>query len=196
MRPLTLTASIFFGFCSASVYAELTDNQKHDFVRHYRSITRLAEEFPNKPEVKVVFVDLNRDGTDDALATSYGSFYETGWLWAAFQLVGGRWEPIKGYDNHDKVVRPGSGVYARHGEIFQVQMGDGVVEFLVLNQNFDKLAPEQLGPLNKSRFWIDREGILRQEKIENLERYLAYRGAHRDGLVRKIEAVHVEVFNR
>ena len=167
---------------------------KENFVDFYRKWSKLSEEFPDRPEVKVTFVDLDGDGTDEALATSYGSFYEVGWDWAAFRKMGEEWGPIRGIDPHTKSVRPGSGVFARPGEIFRIVKNDGSVEFLILGEHFDKLQPEGLGPLNKTRFFLDKESILHQERVPDLERYLAYAGAHRNGLIKSMEALKVEVF--
>ena len=187
--------TIVFALSAAFANADpITDKEKADFINYYRERVRLLVEFPDSPQVKAIFVDLDGDGREEALATSRGSSYEDGNDWAAFRRIGDRWESIKGFDNDAKVVRPGSGVFARSGEIFRVVGHDGNTEFLVLHENFDKLAPEGLGPLHKTRFLIDKEGVLRQESIENLERYIAYAGANRSGLVSLIEALKVQYF--
>ena len=172
----------------------LNDKEKIAFVKHYREIVKLEKEFPNDPEVKVIFIDLDGDGIEEAFATSKGSFYEVGWDWAAFRQKGQEWEPIKGFDNKAKVVRAGSGVFARPGEIFRVIKNDKTVDFIILAENFDRLAPDGLGPLRKTRFSLDKEGILRQEEVIDLERYLAYSGIHHSGLISKVESLRVESF--
>lgn len=184
--------------CLLSVRAEpINDKDKVEFIKYYREAVRLSEEFPNQPEVKAIFVDLDGDGKDEVLATSHGSFYETGWLWAAFRKNFDKWVPVKGYDEGSKSVRSGSGVNARPGEIFRVTKNDGTIEFIILAENFDKLAPESLGPLQKSRFFLDKEGVLHEVKIPDLERYLAY-GSNRIsgtyGLINKMETLKVELF--
>lgn len=172
----------------------ITPEEKNDFVDYYRDRVRLLLEFPESPQVKAIFVDLDGDGREEALATSRVSTYEDGNDWAAFRRIGDQWESIKGFDNDAKMVRPGSGVFARSGEIFRVVGHEGKTDFLVLHENFDKVAPDGLGPLYKTRFSIDKEGVLQQESIENLERYLAYSGANRSGLVSSLEALKVEHF--
>jgi hypothetical protein len=172
----------------------ITEKEKADFIDYYRERVRLLVEFPENPQVKAIFVDLDGDGREEALATSRGSSYEDGNDWAAFRRIGDRWESIKGFDHDAKVIRPGSGVFARSGEIFRVVGHNGNTDFLVLHENFDKLAPDGLGPLFKTRFSIDKKGVLQQEPIENLERYIAYAGANRSGLISKLEALKVEYF--
>lgn len=199
MKTITISLAIGLLFVPLqSAWAELTNVEKNDFVREYRKRVKLAEEFPEKQEVKVIFVDLDFDGKEEALATSYGSFYETGWDWAAFKRAGAQWVPIQGYDSEMKIIRPGSGVYARAGEIFRVTKNDGPVEFLILAEHYDKLAPEGKGPLNKTRFYLDKDGVMQQESIKDLERYLAYRvSGHKwpEGtLIKGLEAMKVEIF--
>jgi hypothetical protein len=179
---------------TASQAAPLTPKEKVDFVAFYTTRIKLSETFPNDLGVHVMFVDLDADGKEEALATNQGSAYEDGNSWAAFRVAGDSWETIKGYDKRAKVIRPGSGVFARAGEIFRVVKNDGKIDFLVLHENFDKRSPEGIGALHKTRFSIDKEGILQQEPIENLEGYIAYAGASRSGLISKLEVLKVEYF--
>jgi hypothetical protein len=193
-QPIALLSLAVFATIACSAQAELTKDEKEEFVRQYRLRVKLAEEFPDKQAVKVIFYDLDFDGKEEALATSIGSFYETGWDWAAFKRNGTQWDPIKGYDSEAKIVRPGSGVYARPGEIFCLRDDENTVQFVVLNRNYDKWAPDKLGELNKIVFHIDGEGVFQQAKVQNLERLMAYRGARTAGIVTSFEALKVEEF--
>lgn len=190
---IRITASFLFSFAIAQA-APLTQSEKLDFIEYYKKRVKLLENFPNNPEVKAIFVDLDSDGREEVLATNHGSSYEDGNSWATFKMIGEHWETIKGFDNNAKIVRPGSGVFARSGEIFRVVKNDKSVEFLVLSENFDKLAPDGLGVLRKTRFSLDKEGVLRQDDVANLERYLAYYGTHHSGLISKLESLRVETF--
>lgn len=177
------------------IASAITSEDKEAFVAFYRATMNLAEEFPDKQKVLVIFTDLNNDGATDALATSYGSFYETGWDWSAFSRSGQSWEPIKGVDATTKVIHSWSNIYARPGEITRIINADGKLEFLVLGQVYDNLAAGGLGPLNKTRFWVDEDGVIQQERVENLERFLAYRGTHRDKLIQDMQVLKVETFD-
>jgi len=190
---IRITASFLLSFAIAQA-APLTQREKLDFIEYYKKRVKLLENFPNNPQVKVIFVDMDGDGKEETLATSKGSSYEDGYDWAAFRLVGDSWESIEGFDNEAKIVRPGSGVFARSGEIFRVVKNDKSVEFLVLWENFDKLAPDGMGELHKTRFSLDKEGVFRQDDVANLERYIAYAGANRSGLISKLEVLKVESF--
>lgn len=199
MKSITLTLTIgLLLIPHESAWAKFTNPEKNDFVSQHRIRTKLAQEFPRKQEVKVIFVGLDSDSHEEALATSYGSFYEKGWDWAAFKKKGEQWDPIKGYDSEMEIIRPGSGVYARPGEIFRVTLNDGSSEFLILAENYDKLAPEGKGPLNKSRFYLDKDGVLHEKSIKDLEHYLAYRVSGEkwpEGtLIKGLEALKVEIF--
>jgi hypothetical protein len=193
--------ALIFLCCSISLSAQekkLTIEQKKAFASFYRSRVDLLKIYPERPEVNVIFVDLDGDGLEEAFATSYEAFYETGWMWAAFKRNGDQWSPIKGYDSGKKAIQNGSSVYARPGEIFRVTKHDGTFEFLILGENYDKLAPEGMGALNKTKFQIDKEGVLQQQPIKDLERYLAYRvTGHtwpKGTLVKRLEALEVESF--
>jgi hypothetical protein len=194
-KAIALLSVAFITVFAYSAKAELTKEEKEEFVREYRSRAKLAEEFPDKQGVKVIFVDLDFDGKEEALATSFGSFYETGWIWATFKRKGNQWEPIRGYNSETKAMQPGSGVYARPGEIFCLRDDENNIQFVVLNRNYDKMAPDSLGALNKIVFHIDDEGVFQQEKVESLERLLAYRGARKAGLVKTLEVLPVEEFD-
>jgi hypothetical protein len=188
------TISLFFSLVLSLNAAELTPLEKTTFVDYYRDFTRLLEESPSNTEVRAMFFDLDQDGFEEAFATARPSFYETGWAWTAFTLRNGKWKPIKGYEIKTQQPLLSTGIYGRDGEFFRRVLSDDTVDFVILSQNYDKSAPDGLGPLNKERFWIDGEGILRHEKIENLERYLAYLGSRRNGLIQKLETLKVEIF--
>ena len=172
----------------------LTIEKKKAFAAFYRKQVDLLRIHPNKPEVKVIFVDLDGDGLEEAIATSYEGFYETGWLWSLYRQVGEKWILIKGYHSETKAIQAGSGIYARPGEIFRLRDDENNIQFVVLNRNYDKLAPDGLGVLNKIVFRIDDKGVFQQHKVENLERLLAYRGARKTGIVKTLEVLTVEEF--
>lgn len=186
--------SLFFSLVLSLNAAELTRQEKTTFVEYYRDFTKLLEESPGDTEVRAMFFDLNQDGTEEAFATARPSFYETGWTWTAFTLRNGKWKPIKGYEPKTQQPLLSAGIYGRDGEFFRRVFPDGTIDFVILGQNYDKIAPDGLGQLNKERFWIDGEGVLQHEKIDNLEKCLAYQGPHRNGLIQKLEALKVEIF--
>lgn len=185
-------------FGTALTMAEpITEQDKREFVIFYREAVKLKEEFPDKLEVRVIFADLDGDGKEEALATSFGSFYEKGWDWTAFRKTESNWNWIRGYDEHSKAVQRSASVYARPGEIFRVTKTDGSFEFLILAENYDKLAPEGKGSLNKTRFYIDKDGVFQQEPVKDLERYLAYRVSGEQWpegtLIKRLDALKVEI---
>jgi hypothetical protein len=180
---------------ATQISSAMTTEDKESFAEYYRAKVNLAKEFPDKQQVLVIFTDLNSDGVVDALATSYGSYYETGWDWSAFSRKGQSWEPIKGVDATTKAVHAWSNIFARPGEISRITTSEGKVEFLVLGQVFDNLTAGGLGELNKTRFWVDEHGVIQQEKVQNLEQHLAYRGVHRDKLIQEMQVLKVETFD-
>lgn len=194
MKTLT-TLILFFGIAFAANAKDLTIEQKKEFADFYREQVDLLQIHPNKPQVKVIFVDLDDDGAVEAFATSYEGFYETGWLWTLYKQSGDGWTLVKRYDAQTKAIQPSAGIYARPGEVFRLRDDEGHVEFVVLNRNYDKLAPGGVGTLNKNTFHLDEKGIFREEKVENLESLLAYRGGRRAGIVKSLEALQVEEFS-
>lgn len=173
---------------------ELTLQEKIEFADFYRKRVDLLKIYPNKPEVKVIFVDFDNDRQQEALATSYESFGETGWLWSAYRKKGAKWEEIDQYETETKTVQEGACIYARPGEIFSLVDEDNRIQFVVLNRNYDKLAPNGIGPINKSVFHLDEKGIFQQNKVDNLEQLLAYRGTRSAGIVKSLESLKVELF--
>ena len=173
--------------------AELGINDKEAFVDFYREWSKLEAEFPDNQEVRVMFIDLDHDGRDEVFATSVGSRYEDGWAWHAFQKTGDLWKPIRGKTREGETSS--SAIFARAGEVFSVVLNDGSHDFLILSENHDKLAPNGLGELRKSRFGVTDKGLLQQEDVPSLERYFAYQGSFRSGLIRSMVAVKVEVFS-
>lgn len=172
--------------------AELGVDDKETFVEFYREWSKLEAEFPDNQEVRVMFIDLDQDGSSEAFATSIGSRYEDGWAWHAFQRSGDLWKPIRGKTEEGETAS--SAIFARAGEVFSVVLNDGSHDFLILSENHDKLAPDGLGELRKSRFGATDNGLLEQKDVPNLERYIAYQGSFRSGLLRSMEVVKVEVY--
>lgn len=155
---------------------ELTQNEKDNFVIFYREWSSLDKEFPKDQEVKVMFIDLDKDGTGEALATSKGFEYEDGSAWTAFRMTGDSWSQINGFDTNTGKLKKSATLFARAGEFFQVKRGENI-EFCVLSENYDKLAEDGKGPLTKTKFNLNDKGILIQSPISNLERYIAYRAS-------------------
>jgi len=198
MKTITTLFILTIGVC-ASFADSLNQVQKTEFVGYYRKWTQMAKEFPDKQEVQVIFVDLDQDGKEEALATYHGNFYETGWSWNAFRQSPDGWKAIEGFDSKTELTNPSSSLFARPGELFQVQIDADTYEFCILAENYDKLAPDGKGSLQKTRFYLDKTGILHQNNISDLERYLAYRtsGAKwpKDTLIKGLKQLHVEVFH-
>ena len=192
MKKVILIISCLFSHALQA--QELTIKEKIDFADFYRKQVDLLKIYPNKPEVKVVFVDLDNDRQQEALATSYEGFYETGWLWSAYRKKGEQWEPIKQYDPETKSLRSGSSIYARPSEIFNIVDEEDKLHFVVLNRNYDKLAPNGIGSINKSVFYLDEKGIFQQKKVDDLEQLLAYRGARSAGMIKSLGSLKVELF--
>jgi len=155
---------------------ELTQNEKNSFVIFYREWSSLDKEFPEDQEVKVMFIDLDKDGRDEALATSKGFEYEDGSSWTAFRMTGDSWSQINGFDSDTGKPKKNATLFARAGEFFQVNRGENI-EFCILSENYDKLAEDGKGPLNKTRFNLDDKGILIQNPISDIERFIAYRAS-------------------
>ena len=198
MKTITTLFILTIGVC-ASFADSLNQVQKTEFVGYYRKWTQMAKEFPDKQEVQVIFVDLDQDGKEEALATYHGNFYETGWSWNAFRQSPDGWKAIEGFDSKTELTNPSSSLFARPGELFQVQIDADTYEFCILAENYDKLAPDGKGSLQKTRFYLDKAGILHQKNISDLERYLAYRtsGAKwpKNTLIKSLKQLPVEVFH-
>lgn len=174
---------------------EMDKEQKRIFADFYRKQVGLLEIYPDKPTVMVAFVDLDADGQQEAIATSYEGFNETGWLWSIYKKNGQKWELVKQYDPSTNSNLPGSGVYARPGELFRLEDDKGKVIFVVFNRNYDKQAPDGLGEINKFSFYMDSNGLFHLNSIENIERFLAYRGESRTGIVKSFEVLTIEYFD-
>lgn len=173
----------------------LTQQEKEEFADFYRQTTQLSLDSPNDLVVKVMFFDINGDGIEEAFATAKPSYYETGYLWTGYKKQNGKWIPIKGFEPITQQDLLSAGIYGRVGEFLRCVLPDGRVDHVILSQNYDNQITSGLGELNKSRFWIDSEGVLQQEKIENLERYIAYQGTHRDKLIQEMQVLKVETFD-
>ena len=193
MKTFVALSYLTFGI-SLSFGDPLTPQQKQSFVEFYRDWTLMRKEFPDRQNVKAIFVDLDHDGKQEALATYYGNFYEVGWSWNAFRHTSEGWKAIRGKNLDTGAIDPSSSIFARPGEIFRLEDNENNTQYVVLNLNYDKLAPDGLGPINKSIFYLNGEGVLQQEKVGNLERLLAYRGARTAGIVTSLEALRVEEF--
>lgn len=198
MKIITALSVITIGVCT-SFADSLNQDQKTEFVKYYRKWTQMAKEFPDKQEVQAIFVDLDQDGKEEALATYQGNFYETGWSWNAFRQSPDGWKAIEGFDPKTGLTNPSSSLFARPGELFQVHIDADTYEFCILAENYDKLAPDGKGSLQKTRFYLDKTGILQQKNISDLERYLAYRtsGAKwpKHTLIKGLQQLSVEVFH-
>lgn len=173
-------------------------NSKLLFVDFYRDWCSLAEEFPDDQEVKVMIVDLNQDGISEVLATSKGSEYEDGSAWTAFRQETDKWMPIRGFDATANKSKQYATLFGRTGEFFKITKNGDEVEFCILSENYDKLAPQGKGDLRKTRFYLDSKNILYQNNIPNLERYLAYQtSGHKwpdNSLINSLVRIEVEVF--
>ena len=176
---------------------DMTQDAKNNFVNFYREWSSLAEEFPESQDVKVMFVDLNQDGVFEALAASKGGEYEDGSAWTAFRVNSDAWSKIHEFDATTNKIGKTATFFGRSGEFFRVMYGDKV-EFCILSERYDKLANDGKGPLNKTRFYMDDNGILHQNPIQDIERYLAYRVAGAEWpnntTIRSLERLSVEVF--
>lgn len=189
-------------FCLLALHAahakDPSQEEKLAFVDYYREWSSLAEEFPDHQEVKVIFVDLDQDGTTEALATSKGFEYEDGSAWTAFRQSDAKWGQIQGYDPTADKPKRNATLFGRAGEFFVTRRGGDNFDFCVLSETYDKFAPQGKGPLKKTRFHLDSRGILRQENIPDLERYIAYQssGANwpSNSLVQSLERLTFEIF--
>ena len=176
-------------------YGEIKDDKKKEFVNFYKDWSKIEEENPNDTSIKVMFLDANGDGKEEAFATSKMFTYEKNQSdWTGFQMVDGKWEPLRGIGNVEKVIVLAGCVFGRPGEFFRVVKFDGSIEFLILGENLDKKYPQGIGKLYKSFFIVDEKGIIRETKIENIENYLAYFGERKSGLIISMNQIPVEFF--
>ena len=178
----------------------LTQKEKNAFVEFYKKKRNLQEESPQKTWVKVMFVDINGDGLMDALASNALTTYEQGQAdWSIYRNTGKNWKPFKSY--HKNVYEESAKliisafVFGRTGEFFRVIKNDGTLQFLILQKNFDKKAPQGLGDPVKSWFEVDKNGVIREHKITNIERYLAYDEKNLSSPISSLNRLEVEVFN-
>jgi hypothetical protein len=95
------------------------------------------EEFPDKPQVNVLFTDINSDGVLEAIATSYGEHYEDGNTWTIFQRSGLSWVPVKLKMKDATTVDPSSSLLARGDEFYLLTGSGGKRDLTVIH----KLSP-------------------------------------------------------
>ncbi len=183
---------IVFVIMANHTNAIISEEEKIDFSIFYRKQVDLLKLYPDRPEIKVIFTDLDGDNKDEAIATSYEGFYETGWMWSPYKKLNDKWTPIKRHDD-GKLESNSKVIYARPGEIFKVNKEDGAVEFLILHQNFNKEASDGKGELIKTRFWIDENEVIQEEDVKDTDKYLAFRTTM-GGTIQKIEVLKVEIF--
>jgi hypothetical protein len=183
---------ILFLIMANHAKALISAEEKLEFSRFYRNQIDLLKIYPDRPEVKVIFTDLDGDNKEEAIATSYEGFYETGWLWSSYKKTNGKWMAIKRHDD-GKLASNSKAIYARPGEIFKITKEDGGVEFLILNQNFDNQSPDGKGTLIKTRFWIDEKGLMQEATVADIDKYLAFR-TMMGGLIQNLEVLKVEMF--
>lgn len=175
---------------------KLTQEEKNSFVEFYKKHINLNVEEPKKSWVKVMFVDVDGDGHIDALASDALSTYEKSQAdWAVFRFTGDKWIPFKGVDDLSKKIISGASLFGRSDEFFRVIKNDGALQFLILQKNFDKKAPQGLGDPIKSWFEVDKNGVIREHKITNIERYLAYDEKNLSSPISSLNRLEVEVFN-
>jgi len=182
---------------AANAAEPISPEDKKDFVEFYRGWSQLEKEPAEKQWVKVMFTDINADGKVDALATNAHSTYEENQSdWSAFKRSGDEWVSFKGVDDLSEKIIVGASVFGRPNEFFKVVRETGEVEFLVLQEVFDKEAPEGIAPLVKNWFMVDKEDILRIREINNLERYLVYDNENPKGAMSSLIRIAVEKFDK
>jgi len=136
MRIIYLIAAVYANYCFAG---GLTEVDKKSFAEYYRSFVDLRKEFPDKLEVDVIFLDLNLDGTLDALAVSRGGKYEDGWDWCAFSRdKTGAWKPIGGVDETTGQPVEVAQIFARPDEFYRGKTENKPSHVLVLNKVYAK----------------------------------------------------------
>lgn len=156
----------------------LTKEEKNTFVEFYKKQSKLDVEPPEKSWVNVMFVDLDGDGIMDALVSNSLTTYEEAQAdWSAYKCNGKSWVQFKSfhknvYEEKEK-LKDGAFVFGRPGEFYQLVNKAKVPKFLILQKNYDKLAPEGIAEPVNSYFFVDNEGVLREQKIDNLKQFLA-----------------------
>jgi len=142
----------------ASCAEILNEDNKRSFAEYYRSFIDLRKEFPDNLEVDVIFLDLNLDGTLDALAVSRGGKYEDGWDWCAFSRdKTGAWKPIGGVDETTGQPVEVAQIFARPDEFYRGKTENKPSHVLVLNKVY---AKDMEPGVSASQVTFNHKGLL------------------------------------
>lgn len=152
----------------------LTKGSKDRFVEFYRTWSKVQEEFLKRPEVIVLFFDIDFDGIEEAIATDREQFGETGYSWNIFQLKNGTWSAAKIRKINETMVDPVSGIFARTEEFYSLALIKKPLGLVVIHKDYDKLIPDGMAKPQGFSILIDQEGFVKTEKLESLDQLIGY----------------------
>lgn len=173
MKLITILITSFL-FEGIALSEPLTKENKDQFVKFYRTWSKVQEEFPDRPEVKVLFFDVDCDGTDEAIATDHGQFGETGYSWNVFQLKNGTWSAAKLRKTNENTVDPVSGIFSRTEEFYSLALIKKPLGLVVFHKDYDKLVPGGMAAPQGFSISIDQEGFVNTKKLPALDQLIGY----------------------
>jgi len=183
---LLITSCLFGGIASSE---PLTKERKIDFVKFYRTWSKFQEEFPDRPEVEVLFFDLDHDGNDEAIATNYGQFGETGYTWTVFKFTTGVWSRVKRKKINETTVDPVDGIFSRTEEFYSLALISKPMGLIVIHKDYDKRAHDGMAAPRAYSISIDKDGFVNSAKLGSLDQLVGYSPDFH-----KLERLGVETF--
>lgn len=166
---LLITSCFLAGVASSE---PLTKEGKEVFVKFYRAWSKFQEEFPNHPEVRVLFFDLDFDGTDEAMATHHGQFGETGYTWTAFRFSNGNWSRVDEEKVSETTVDPIHGIFARTEEFYSIALIRKPLGLIVVHKDYDKRATDGMAAPLVFSIGINQDGCVKTEKLAGLDQLI------------------------
>lgn len=185
---ITLFTLIVCGGMASS--EPLTTASKEKFVAFYRTWSKFEIDFPNHPEVKVLFIDLDKDGKDEAIATDRGQFGETGYSWNVFHLKNGAWSASKIKKLDETTIDPRSSIFARTEEFYSLNTTANSSGLMVIHKDFDKLKPDGMGTPQVFGIALDQDGFVVAKQMGLLDQVIGYSKEFH-----KLERLGIETFN-
>ena len=190
---MKLLITIFtFIVCGGMASSEpLTTASKEKFVAFYRTWSKFEIDFPNHPEVKVLFVDIDNDGMNEAIATDRGQFGETGYSWNVFQFNDGAWSAAKIKIIDETTVDPTSGIFARSEEFYLLSTTSNSSGLIVIHKDFDKLEPNGMAAPQVFSISLDKGDFVATKQLGVLDQLIGYSQDFH-----KLERLGVETFDK
>jgi len=169
---IILIASCLFGGLASSEPS--AKDGKEAFVKFYRAWSKFQVDFPDHPEVRVLFFDIDSDGTNEAIATDRGQFGETGYSWNVFQFRNEIWSAVKLKKIDETTVDPSSGIFARTEEFCSLELINKPLGLIVVHKDYDRRASDGMAAPQAFSITIDNNGFVKTEKLGSLDQLIGY----------------------